>query len=154
MTVNPLLIAILIVFLIFMILGWWKGFLRLLFSLVAVALLTWLMGKLTASVSDMLSGIATGWIFLISFLVALVIVLVVYKVLGIANHIPIIRGVNRILGLVAGAVEAYVVLSFFFFFVSMIAGTALGETLTGWIADSAVLSLLYKHQLLTLLKLW
>ncbi|MCD8046236.1 MAG: CvpA family protein [Clostridiales bacterium] len=87
--------------------------------------------------------ILKGIVFLVALLVTIVLIRLVYRALGIVDHIPILRGVNRLLGLVGGGVEAYILISLFFLFVSVIAGTQIGTLLTGCIEENAFLSFLY-----------
>ncbi|MCD8149645.1 MAG: CvpA family protein [Clostridiales bacterium] len=178
---NWLLIVVLILFVLCVIQGWRKGFLRLLFSLVSWVVMIVLVSYISPYISEFLknntgiyewiesrcaetiqSRLGTGLEFLaetggemaadwilrgVVFLAALILVIIllrlIYRALGIVNHIPILRGINRVLGLFAGALEAYILVSLFFMFVSVIAGTELGCSLTMYIDESEFLSMLY-----------
>ncbi len=68
--------------------------------------------------------------------------------LGIVNHIPVIGGINRVLGLFAGGFEAFVVVSLLFLFAALIAGTDAGGAITVCIDESEFLSYWYNHNVL------
>lgn len=178
---NWLLIVVLILFLLCVIQGWRKGFLRLLFSLISWIVMIVLVSYISPYISEFLknntgiyewienrcaetiqSRLGTGLEFLaeaggemaadwilrgVVFLVALILVVIllrlIYRALGIVDHIPVLRGINRVLGLFAGVLEAYILVSLFFMFVSVIAGTELGSSLTMYIDESEFLSMLY-----------
>lgn len=89
--------------------------------------------------------ILAGVSFFIALILAIIIVKLIDHALGIVNHIPIIKGINRTLGLFGGAFEAFIIVSLLFMFFALIAGTDLGEMATESIDDSAVLSYLYYH---------
>lgn len=92
--------------------------------------------------------ILAGISFFIALILAIVIVKLIDHALGIVNHIPIIKGINRTLGLLGGAFEAFIVVSLLFMFFALIAGTELGEIATECIDDSVILSCLYYQNLL------
>lgn len=214
---NWLLIVVLVIFAVFVIRGWRKGLLRLLFSLVSVIVLIAVMAYATPHVSEFIkdhTGIYTtieekcteqiqmnmesgmensvgtvseqsavagislpeqvtsyiiengesaientgiyqtlgsraadmvlaGIAFFVTLILAIVVLKIVDRLLGIANHIPVIKGINRTLGLAGGAVEAFIIVSLIFMFIALIAGTDAGGTLTESIDDSAFLSYLY-----------
>ncbi len=178
---NWLLIVVLILFFVFVILGWRKGFLRLLFSLASWIIMIALISYISPYITSFLKNntgiyewienrcaetiqvrlgtgleflaeaggemaaewILKGAVFLIALILVIILIRLIYRALGIVNHIPIIRGINRVLGLFAGGVEAYILVSLFFIFVSVIAGTELGSSLIMCIDESEFLSILY-----------
>lgn len=210
---NWLFIIVAIVFLIFMIRGWAKGFLRLLFSLVSVlviiGLMSWLAPKVATGLQEhtpiyqmvqdrceekiqekfeteassfeecieeesialphkvigylvengetalenagvyqniaarMAQMLLSGVSFLIGFLIAIIIVKTIGKMLGIIDHIPILNGMNRLLGLLGGLAEGYIIISLFFAGLVLFSTTKIGLTLTQHIDQSVLLSKLY-----------
>ena len=92
--------------------------------------------------------ILAGAAFLIALILAIIIVKLIDKGLGIVDHIPVLKGINRILGLFAGIFEAFILVSLFFLFVALIAGTEIGETLTGYIDENEPLSFLYYQNII------
>ncbi len=189
---NWMLILVVIIFLIALIWGWSRGFLRMLFSLVSLIVLIWLIQWVTPYIStflknytglydrienwvgqkmtdtlgsglsfftDAAAGTAADWIlkgvaFLIAVIVALIIVLIIFKVIGLIDRVPIVRGVNRWFGLVAGAVEGYLVICLLFLLVGLIAGSNIGQTLTQNIESNSFLLFLNDHNILMNLNLF
>lgn len=92
--------------------------------------------------------ILAGASFLIALILAIIIIKLIDKGLGIVDHIPILKGINRTLGLFAGGFEGLILVSLFFLFVALIAGTQLGELLTGYINESRFLSFLYYQNII------
>ena len=66
--------------------------------------------------------ILSGASFLIALILAVILVKLIDHALKIVDHIPILKGINRGLGLLAGIFEAYILISLFFLFVALIAG--------------------------------
>lgn len=92
--------------------------------------------------------ILSGASFLIALILAVILVKLIDHALKIVDHIPILKGINRGLGLLAGIFEAYILISLFFLFVALIAGTEAGKLLTGFIDESRFLSFLYDQNIL------
>ncbi|MCC8081220.1 MAG: CvpA family protein [Lachnospiraceae bacterium] len=98
--------------------------------------------------SNAADWILSGAAFLIAVILAIIIVKLIGHALGIVNHIPIIGGINRVLGLFAGGFEAFVVVSLLFLFTALIAGTESGNMITACIDESEFLSYWYDHNVL------
>ncbi|MCC8028421.1 MAG: CvpA family protein [Lachnospiraceae bacterium] len=106
-----------------------------------------------SGVYETMGSKAADWIlagasFLIALLLAILVVRIIGHALGIVNHIPILGGINRVLGLFAGGFEAFVLVSLLFLFVALIAGTGTGSTITAYIDENALLSYWYDHNVL------
>ncbi len=223
---NWLLLGVLLIILIFMIRGFRKGFLRVLYSLVAIILLIGLVGYATPHVSAYLKGhtkiytnISQRWenriqdsaegvvdstargqqeaieaagiqlpevleesifgegldkigetvestgiykqagermasvivavlAFLITLVLAILIVWLIGKVTDIVNKIPIIKGINRFFGIFAGAFQGFIVVWLLFLLLSIISATALGNLLISYIEECAFLKILYDHNVI------
>ncbi len=83
----------------------------------------------------------------VSFIVAVILVqLILHAViaaLDILAHIPVIRVVNRLAGLLLGLVEALFFIWIFFLILSMLSGTQAGLYLLGLVQESELLCQLY-----------
>ncbi|MCD8301158.1 MAG: CvpA family protein [Clostridiales bacterium] len=188
---NWVLIIVLLIFLICIIHGWRKGFLRLLFSLLSFIILIGVISFATPYISRFLknntgiyaaieercaqtignrvgtglefitgptAGVAADWIlkgasFLVALVAALIVVRIISRILGLIGKIPVIRGINKFFGLIAGGVEAYIIVSLLFLFISVIAGTGIGSSVTENINESQFLSLLYYNNIILKLNL-
>lgn len=95
--------------------------------------------------------IATAILNVISFIVATILVQIVLRValmaLDILSHIPVIGGLNHLLGLIMGLVQALFLIWIFFLVLSMAAATEVGMQLMSMVQESAMLSFLYNSNL-------
>lgn len=88
--------------------------------------------------------------FLITFLLAGVLVQGIVFSLGIVAKLPILHGLNKWAGLILGLSEGILFVWIFFFVVTVCAGTKTGGQLLWMIADSNLLSWIYRKNLLLL----
>jgi uncharacterized membrane protein required for colicin V production len=86
--------------------------------------------------------------FFVSFLLALMVVRLIGRALRIVSRIPVIKGVNRILGVFAGLLQAFIIISLAFLFMALIAGTQLGVCCLAYIDADPFLSYLYYNNAL------
>lgn len=89
--------------------------------------------------------------FLTTFLLVSVLVQGVLFSLGIVAKLPVLHGLNKTAGLVLGLAEGIFFVWIFFFAVTVCAGTKPGGQLLWMIADSELLSFIYRRNLLLLL---
>lgn len=155
---NWLLIIVLAVLLFSAIRGWRMGLLRLLYSLVsgillivliayAIPYVTDFLKKYVMAVQTMESYMLTGVAFLITLIIAIVIVRLIGRALKLVNKIPLIKGVNRVLGIFGGLLEAYLLISAVFFLIYLMADSQLGQQCLSYIKDSQLLKMLYDQNL-------
>lgn len=103
-------------------------------------------------VSDCLADMALQVVaFLITFALVSVLVQGILFSLGIVAKLPVLHGLNKTAGLVLGLAEGILFVWIFFFVVTMCAGTKPGGQLLWMIADSELLSWIYRRNLLLLL---
>lgn len=106
-----------------------------------------------SGVYDAAGGKAADWLlagiaFFLALILALIIVNVIGKVLDIANKIPVIKGINRTLGIFAGLLQGFILIWLAFLFLAMIAGTSAGEACINFIDENFFLKYLYYHNAL------
>lgn len=89
--------------------------------------------------------------FLITFLLVSVLIQGVVFSLGIVAKLPVLRGLNKTAGMVLGLAEGILCVWIFFFGVTVCMGTKTGGELLWMIADSSLLSWIYRRNLLLLL---
>lgn len=85
--------------------------------------------------------------FIVSVVVVQLVLYLIFTVLNILAHIPIIRFVNRVAGFGLGLVQAVVVIWFLFLILSMFAGTGPGMYLMSLVRESRYLYELYDANL-------
>ena len=113
-----MLIITMLIFLIFAVRGWQRGFLQVLFTLVSVivliALALWLAPQVTAFLVEK-TGASDGigarlLTILIAGLAAFIIVRLIARALKLVNKIPVLGKINRFFGLLAGLAEALILM--------------------------------------------
>jgi len=145
-------VVLIIIIMGFGLAGLWFGLVRTVISLLGSVLGIYLGARYYAPVADWLIA-TTGWnpnisrvvIFVISFILINRAVALAFwllnKVITIITHLPIIRGVDRLLGLAFGLLEGSLVLSVFFYF---IARYPLGQNFMNAVGESQVVAFLNK----------
>jgi len=83
--------------------------------------------------------------FLITFLLVGFLVRGIAFSLGIVAKLPVLNGLNRILGMLLGLAEGVLGMWIFFLVVTICVSTELGVKIFVMIADSEILSWLYRH---------
>lgn len=108
---------------------------------------------LTVVIRDYVSGyiarlIINAGSFVCVYVALSIILYIVMKSSNIINHIPVIKGFNRLLGALTGAMEALTIVWVFFFVVIMFLGNSLGGRLLEDVQDSVFLSWLFNNNFL------
>lgn len=92
-------------------------------------------------------GIAT----LLTWIFAALVVSLIAHILGIVSRIPILRGVNKYLGVAAGAVYALLLVWTLFGITALCAGSELGRTMIGLISQNRILTYLYNNNVVLII---
>ena len=108
---------------------------------------------LTVVIRDYVSGyiarlIINAGSFVCVYVALSIILYIVMKSSNFINHIPVIKGFNRLLGALTGAMEALTIVWVFFFVVIMFLGNSLGGRLLEDVQDSVFLSWLFNNNFL------
>lgn len=86
--------------------------------------------------------------FIVTWIIVLVLLRILMGVLGMVNDIPIVGGINRLLGAALGLVQGIVIVWVAFLIITTFSSTAVGKQLLDMIEESAVLKELYNTNLL------
>ena len=101
--------------------------------------------KMADKLTDMvINGIA----FIITLIVVLILLAVAFFLLDLVSKLPVINGLNKTLGIAAGIVEAYIILSILGVVIMAISTTQLGIALSEQIAANPILSFIYQYNLI------
>lgn len=104
-------------------------------------------GVYTKLAEGMANFVVEGISFLIALVSAWILVHLISQLIGIASHIPIIKGVNRFLGLFAGAIYG-LLLVWLGFYITVLASTGeMGKVIVSYIYESPFLTFLYENNL-------
>lgn len=82
--------------------------------------------------------------FLIIWILSSIILRIILNIIKVVERIPIIKGVNRTLGFVAGAVTGLFVIWLFFSIITIFATTEFGVYCIDCISESSLLTALYR----------
>lgn len=101
-----------------------------------------------AGVYDALGRKMADWIlggvsYFIALLIAGIIVSMIGRSLKIINRIPVFKGINRTLGIFAGALQGLILVWLLFMLLSLFAGTEEGKMCIEQIDQSSILKYLY-----------
>ncbi len=86
--------------------------------------------------------------FLITLAVSRVLIWVVFLLLDVISRIPVLHGVNQITGLALGLLEGLLAIWIFFVILTGILQTSFGQSCMKMVAESRLLSWLFRYNLL------
>ena len=83
--------------------------------------------------------------FLLTLIAALIVLRIIAKLTGIVSKIPIVGGINRLLGAALGLAKGLVVVALLFIFITMFSNLTFSQTILSAIKESGTLSFLYDN---------
>lgn len=86
--------------------------------------------------------------FLVTFVVVFIVVRVLIGMLGILDKLPLVGGVNHLIGGIVGAGMGILIIWILFIIITLLYNTSLGAACMTNIADSTILTKLYENNLL------
>lgn len=104
-------------------------------------------GTYTQMAGAMTKFVIEGISFFIALIGAALAVHIIASMLGIVSKIPILKGVNRFLGLFAGAVYGFVIVWIVFYIIALCSSSELGMLLVSYIRENGFLKFLYENNL-------
>lgn len=84
-------------------------------------------------------------IFLVTFAVAMIAVKIIFAAINIMTHLPIIHGMNQIVGAVVGAAEGVLVVWIFFIVINLMGNSEFAGDMYRQINESQILTFLYNN---------
>lgn len=100
---------------------------------------------LIASVSDI---VFNAIIFVISFVIIFIAIKILFAALNLVTKLPVIHQANTFLGLAFGLCEGLIIVWLFFVAVTMVGGSDMAKNIFEQVNDSAILTFLYKNNLI------
>lgn len=94
------------------------------------------------------SAVVQILVYVVSFLLALVVLKVIVNVLDLFAGLPILGGINRLGGFMLGIINGLLYLWIFFLIITVFGGTDLGGYLLREVAGDKILDYLYQNNLL------
>lgn len=100
-------------------------------------------------VAQSLAGfIVQGIAFVTVLILSWILVHVISALLGIVSHIPILKGVNRFTGMLAGLMQGLLIVWVAFYIVALCSAGETGRVIVSYINQSAFLKELYENNIL------
>ena len=94
------------------------------------------------------AGIAQSLAFVTVLILSWILVHVISALLGIVSHIPILKGVNRFTGMLAGLMQGLLIVWIAFYIVALCSAGETGRVIVSYINQSAFLKELYENNIL------
>lgn len=89
--------------------------------------------------------IVEGISFFIALVIARIIVHLISRFLGVVSRIPVIRGINKTLGIFAGAIYGLILVWIAFYLVALGSASELGGMIISYIYQNPLLTFLYEN---------
>ena len=89
-----------------------------------------------------------GVCFLVVLIIVKILLFIIEKVLGFIHELPLIGDADALLGVIAGAVKALILVWFVMALVAFFASTEKGAVVVNWISESAPVLWLYENNLI------
>ena len=101
------------------------------------------------AIVDRLTDMAINCVaFIITFVIIQVLLAIAVMVLDLVSKLPVLNTANKTLGLVAGLVQGYLILSLLGVILMAISTSELGIKIGSQVASNPVLSFIYRHNLI------
>lgn len=91
--------------------------------------------------------VVEGIAFVIALVLAWIFVHVISQILGIVSHIPVLKGINRFLGLFAGGIQGLLTVWVAFYIIALCSTGEVGKALISYIHENQFLTFLYENNL-------
>lgn len=108
-------------------------------------------GAYTAMAERLAQLAVDGIAFFVSLIVCAILLHFIGGFVGIVSRIPILKGINRVLGLGAGLIQGLVIVWLFFYFIMISQAFPFGQELVSLIKSDEFLTTLYENNLVVYL---
>lgn len=103
--------------------------------------------------AELAGFVMQGLSFVIALITAWIVVHIISQLLGIVSRIPILKGINRTLGLFAGGIYGFLLVWIAFYIIALCSTSETGAVLVSYIYDNVFLTFLYENNLILTLML-
>lgn len=152
MSINIMLVIVLIVLLLKMSDGYKKGMVKEIVSVISMIVLCVVLALLAYGASSYFDGQFAGVAVAVVLLVALWLVHHLINVVLLPAKflakLPIVKSVDKLLGILFGAIEVFFVLWTLYALIMMFDLGTIGQTILSYTRESAILTWLYQHNYL------
>ena len=85
---------------------------------------------------------------LVLFVIIKLILRIIISLLNIVSHLPIIHGMNKMLGGIVGLAEGVIIIWIICLLLTIVSGTAVGEQIMSEISSNEILNYIYSNNLI------
>lgn len=104
-------------------------------------------GIYAAIAAGLADFVLEGISFLLASVTAWIVIHIISQLLGIVSHIPIIKGTNRFLGMLVGALYGLLLVWLAFYVIALGSAGEMGQVIVSYIYDNSFLTILYENNL-------
>lgn len=104
-------------------------------------------GLYTAIAEGLANFILEGISFLVALVMAWLVVHIISQLLGIVSRIPVIKGLNRTLGLLVGTIYGFMIVWLGFYVTALGSASEMGQVIVSYIYENAFLTFLYENNI-------
>ena len=104
-------------------------------------------GLCTIAEKELTAFALNGISFFATMGIAMIFLHLISRTIGVVSRIPVVRGVNRYLGMVMGAISGMMVVWIAFYVIAICSTSQIGNCLLSYIYESTFLNYLYKNNL-------
>lgn len=105
-------------------------------------------GIYTKLADNLAHFIVSGISFFAAWIIASILIHIISGILNLVSHLPIIHGMNKTLGVVAGFIEGLFYVWLFFYLITICCASDFGKIMIRFIDESVLLTYLYNHNAL------
>ena len=98
--------------------------------------------------------IISGIAFFLAYVIAVVLLKVISRLLNLVSRLPVIHGVNKMLGVAAGFIQGMLYIWLFFYLIAICCTSSFGIQMNRYIDQSSLLTWLYNNNPLLGLLMW
>lgn len=89
--------------------------------------------------------IISGIAFFLAYIMAVLLMRIISRVLNLVSHLPVIHGVNKMLGVMAGFIQGIFYIWLFFYLIAICCTSSFGIQMNEYINESTLLVWLYNN---------
>lgn len=103
-------------------------------------------GGVYTQIAEMLAHfIVSGIAFFLAYIMAVLLMRIISRVLNLVSHLPVIHGVNKMLGAAAGGIQGMFYIWLFFYLIAICCTSSFGIQMNEYINESGVLLWVYNN---------
>ena len=108
-------------------------------------------GIYTQMAAGLADFVVKGMAILVVLVFSRLFLQILFQIFGIVSHIPVLKGLNRTLGLFAGGIYGLLIIWIAFYVIALFSASETGGALISYIYENSFLTFLYQNNMVLLL---